>query len=61
MTPTHTYALAYALRRAAGLCIKCPRRSPDRLCFVCSEVNRQRVKAEKRALKYGREQAREAR
>jgi hypothetical protein len=51
----------YAERRAARQCVKCSRPASARLCAQCWLVNRARVKAEKRALKYGREQAREAR
>jgi hypothetical protein len=61
MTPTHTFALVYALRRAAGRCIHCPRPANGRLCPECEVKHKARIKDEKRSLKYGREQAREAR
>jgi hypothetical protein len=51
----------YAERRAARQCVKCSRPASARLCAQCWLVNRERLRVEKSSMKYGREQAREAR
>jgi hypothetical protein len=61
MNATHSFAQVYAHRRAAGRCVECQQPAAERLCGACSRRYRARIKDEKRALKYGREQAREAR
>jgi NMD protein affecting ribosome stability and mRNA decay len=55
-------ARRYAEKQQAGICVKCPKPADTaRVCGDCWLVEQTRRQALKASLKYGREQAREAR